>query len=127
MLILASGQHCPSYILDLGWNKWERVFGLPSSCRHLVTRNQVVESSAQASPGSQACGLDQVLDMILNLLDVAKEDFSPIVPFTSFGLDSLGATRISAALRPYTIVSQMQLLGGISWQQIEGRISSKKK
>lgn len=125
LTILASGQRCPIYILDLAWNVWEHGLGLPPSCRHLVTRNQSSELSTQVTQGP-AGDLDQVLDIILGLLDVSQADFSPIVPFTSFGLDSLGATRVSAALRPHVIISQMQLLGGLSWQQIEERINGNK-
>ena len=50
------------------------------------------------------------------------EDFSPELPFSAYGLDSLGATRISQAVRPYASVSQMQLLGGLSWKHLEERI-----
>ena len=49
-------------------------------------------------------------------------DFSPELPFNAYGLDSLGATRISQAVRPYASVSQMQLLGGLSWKHLEERI-----
>lgn len=66
--------------------------------------------------------MDQVLDTILEMLDVSKADFSPILSFTSFGLDSLAATRISGILRPYVNISQMQLLGDITWEQILKRI-----
>ena len=50
------------------------------------------------------------------------EDFSPELPFSAYGLDSLAATRISQAVRPYASVSQMQLLGGLSWKHLEERI-----
>jgi len=74
--------------------------------------------------GSEANGHDnsELLKQVLDLLDVSIADFSPELPFSAYGLDSLGATRISQAVRPYASVSQMQLLGGLSWKHLEERI-----
>lgn len=87
-------------------------------------RNKSAESTIKTSLDgrSDADSQQMILDTILDLLDVSKADFSPILPFTSFGLDSLGATRISTALRPYVSISQMQLLGGMTWEQIQERM-----
>lgn len=63
-----------------------------------------------------------ILKTILSLLDVSEADFSPQRPFTSYGLDSLGATRISQVMRGVVNISQMQLLGGITWEGLEKRI-----
>ena len=58
----------------------------------------------------------------MNLLDLSTSDFSPEVPFVSYGMDSLAATRISVALRPHVKVSQMQLLGGMTWNHLVAKI-----
>lgn len=113
LLELKRGARFSNYIPNILWNLLERNLGLPAMARHLIIQNQSTESSSRP-----LSGLDQVLDTILELLDVSKEDFLPIMPFTSFGLDSLGATKVSTALRPYVSISQMQLLGGISWDKV---------
>jgi aryl carrier-like protein len=56
--------------------------------------------------------------MILDLLGVAPKDFSVDVQLVSYGLDSLAATRIAEALKQYADISQMQLLGGLTWSNI---------
>ena len=49
------------------------------------------------------------------------DDFSPEVPLTTYGLDSIGAAKLAAGLRPHISVSQMQLLGGVTWAQLVDR------
>lgn len=111
------------------WNLVARTVGLPSSCRHLITQTQATGLSDETS-GEQKVDKDnshEILQKILECLDVSKTDFSHELPFTSFGLDSLGATKISQILRPYASISQMQLLGGITWPQILERMEDLKK
>ena len=76
--------------------------------------------------GSQANGHDysELLKEVLGLLDVSMADFSPELSLTDYGLDSLGATKISQMVRPYADVSQMHFLLGLTWNQLEGRIKS---
>lgn len=100
----------------------QRLSGPSPSCKHLAARNLQNDSSSRVSQASVIIDQDYILDKILEMLDVSKANFSPNLPFTSFGLDSLGATRISLFLRPYVNVSQMQLLGGVSWEQIQHRL-----
>lgn len=124
LLKLKRGDRFSCYIPGISWNIIERDSGLPPSCRHLIWRNEPVRQALEVSQAGETNhgGLDQILEIIFELLDISETDFSPILPFTSFGLDSLGATRISAALRPYLQISQMQLLGGISWEQLQDRV-----
>lgn len=124
ILKLAAGDRCSYYIPDLPWAIVEEDTGLPPSCSHLVARNVSTESN-KASDNFHRGEQHEILGIILNLLDIAESDFSPVLPFTSFGLDSLGATRISQALRPYVSVSQMQLLGGITWEHLLERMEDK--
>jgi Phosphopantetheine attachment site len=56
------------------------------------------------------------------LLNTPLSDFSPDVPFIAYGLDSLGATQIAEAIKLYVTISQMQLLGGLTWKQLEAAI-----
>jgi Male sterility protein/Phosphopantetheine attachment site len=101
------------------WDVVKRDLGLPTSARHLISfQNQDSRDSDKAQDRSA------IIDTVLSLLDISSSDFSPDVPFVAYGLDSLGATRISEAIRPYVNVSQMQLLGGITWKQLEARIAT---
>jgi nucleoside-diphosphate-sugar epimerase len=115
LLKLYSGVRAPYYITELPWNGLHRDFGLTPDTIHLITREEIVTPVREGSESN-------VLDKVLNLLDLSESDFSPEVPFTSYGMDSLAATRISEALRSYVKVSQMQLLGGMTWNQLEAKM-----
>lgn len=127
LLKLATGRRSSRYIPEIPWNA-ARSIGLPSSCRHLVTQAQTTNTSDEVLDETIAKGdvSQEVLRKILDCLDVDEADFSPELPFTSFGLDSLGATKISQILRPYVVISQMQLLGGITWPETLERMESYK-
>lgn len=109
------GEIFSNYIPNVDWNTLDTNIGLQPPTRHLISQKQTVDLNSRSAEGAS---LEDVLKAILHSLDVAKEDFAPILPFTHFGLDSFGATKISHALRPHVQVSQMQLLGGITWEQI---------
>jgi Male sterility protein/Phosphopantetheine attachment site len=117
LLKLSQGNKCTRYIFDMPWGVFHREIGLPRSAKHLIS------FESQDSKGSKKSqDRSTVIDTVLSLLDVSSSDFSPDVPIVAYGLDSLGATRIAEAIRPYANVSQMQLLGGITWKQLEDRI-----
>jgi len=119
---LAGGDRCSYYVLHVSWDDAERSIGLPPSCQHLIQRNIAInpeDSTAELDSTDRRAG---VLGTVLRLLDVAESDFEPGRPLTSFGLDSLAATRVSQALKPFVEVSQMQLMGGITWEQLEERM-----
>ncbi len=77
------------------------------------TTNHSVEK-AESSPRDVEC----------KILDVAVEDLFPDVPFTSYGLDSLSAAALSYALRPFLVISQLQLLADVSLRDIEARMEA---
>ena len=97
--------------------------GLSSACAHLHSQ-EPSDSPGRTRNGSDTNGHDysELLKQVVDLLDIPMADFSPELPFSAYGLDSLGATRISQVVRPYASVSQMQLLGGLSWKHLEERI-----
>jgi len=115
LLKLYSGVCAPHYIPDMPWNQLHKEAGLASDTMHLIIREETVNVVRDGDESS-------VFDKVLNLLDLSTSDFSPEVPFTSYGMDSLAATRISEALRPYIKVSQMQLLGGMTWNHLEAKM-----
>jgi Male sterility protein/Phosphopantetheine attachment site len=119
LLKLSQGAKCARYIFDMPWNIVEHDFELPKSARHLISFE-----SSDSLDSNRSQDRSAIMDTVVSLLDVSLSDFSPDVPFVAYGLDSLGATRIAEAIRPYANVSQMQLLGGITWKQLEARISA---
>ncbi|KAJ6449449.1 hypothetical protein C8R45DRAFT_1084229 [Mycena sanguinolenta] len=56
--------------------------------------------------------------VVLEILGVSPSDFSADIPLSSYGLDSLGASRLVTALKPYMSVTQMQLMGETTWTQL---------
>ena len=53
---------------------------------------------------------------------VAKEDASPDVSLTSYGLDSLSTASLSFALRPIVAISQLQLLADLTVKDLLARV-----
>ena len=115
LLKLYSGVRARYYIPNLPWNQLHKKFGLASDAVHLTTKEEITTAPREGGESS-------VFDKVLNMLDLSVSDFSPEVPFTSYGMDSLAATRISEALRPYIKVSQIQLLGGMTWDNLEAKM-----
>ena len=92
---------------------------LSGNSLHLLTR---VVTNDQGEHVDQT----NLRDKLLALLGVSTSDFLPQVPFTAYGMDSLSATRLSQELRPYVTISQMQLLGGMTWDQLRARVDETK-
>jgi aryl carrier-like protein len=101
------------------WDVVERDMGHFWSADHLFYFDY-----QDSKDSNKAQDRSTVIETVLGLLDVSPSDFSPDVPFVAYGLDSLGATRIAEAIKPYATVSQMQLLGGLTWKQLEAVIMS---
>ncbi|KAJ7716081.1 hypothetical protein B0H16DRAFT_1476979 [Mycena metata] len=86
---------------------------------HLLSKTSSVDSA------NDSADLGSMLTpLLLQFIDVAAEDFSREVPFTAYGLDSLSAGRLSIALRPWIVISQMQLLADMALEDLEARITT---
>lgn len=89
--------------------------GVPWSQIEDEIQSAVLGSQSDASlPGDGGSAMAIVLDV----LGVTLEDFSPDIPLSSYGLDSLGASRLATALRPFMAVTQMQLMGQTTWAEL---------
>jgi len=66
-------------------------------------------------------------EVVLRFLDVHPDDFDSSVPFTCYALDSLSAGRLSAALKPFIVLTQLQLLADISLDDVFARMSAEKE
>ncbi|KAJ6452134.1 KR domain-containing protein [Mycena vitilis] len=108
------------YIPDWNWNWIDARFGLPLAYKHLVSRSS---RSSTRSTGLKA-SREEILRPVLNLLEISENDFDVLQPLTVYGLDSISAARLSTLLEPHASFSQMQLLGGVAWADIDREIQS---
>ncbi|KAJ6611341.1 hypothetical protein B0H10DRAFT_369055 [Mycena sp. CBHHK59/15] len=108
------------YIPDLDWTVINHDITLPMTCRHLLSPN----SGYRADPEPPSPKGQEMLPQVLELLEVSFVDFDVTQPLTIYGLDSISAAKLSSILRPYGYFSQMRLLGGTTWAEIETQCQS---
>jgi acyl carrier protein len=89
---------------------------------HLLPERAIVEDGASTSNNSVSIG-----DILCATLDIAREDLSPDVPLTVYGLDSLSAARLSFALNPFFSISQTQLLANVTLRSLEARLEDQQQ
>ncbi|KAF8200274.1 polyketide synthase [Pholiota molesta] len=107
------------YVPRFNWYHMKEHFGDSPMYNHLVY--EVAQNTEEESATSK-----KLLHAIVRKhLDVDEADFSADMPFTSYGLDSLSAGRLSHSLRPFLQISQLQLLADITLQDLEQRIQEK--
>ncbi|KAF8161949.1 hypothetical protein K438DRAFT_2070439 [Mycena galopus ATCC 62051] len=119
LLSLYNGNSDQLYIPEFDWDEIKVRLGPSPMFDHLL-RGQT-ESAPAAEASSTASSIRQ---MVLTVLEVDEGDFSPEVPLTSFGLDSLSAGRLSFMLKPHLAVTQLQLLADMTFNDLCGRIAS---
>ncbi|KAK7039778.1 polyketide synthase [Favolaschia claudopus] len=114
LLRMQSGEQISLYIPNLNWNAIQTtMITNPSS---LYTHLVKINSSQHKSEVEDPCEVLQ--ELTLKFIDVSRDDFAHNVPLTSYGLDSLAAAKLSTALRPYMAVTQIQLLGDVSLEDL---------
>ncbi|KAF7333968.1 Polyketide synthase [Mycena sanguinolenta] len=110
------------YIPDLDWAALHSRDPLPRSFHHLLSsRSHAPVEETRTTTDMQ----EETLQILLSFVEVQKEDFDFERPLLSYGLDSLSATRLSAALQPHIQVSQIQLLAGISWSELRTGLAAR--
>ncbi|KAF7348045.1 Polyketide synthase [Mycena sanguinolenta] len=82
------------YIPDLDWTSLNVRFPLPMMCRHLSS--PLSRPTVEAKP-RQLNGED-ILGRVLELLEVSPDEFDVTQPLTTYGLDSLSATKLASIL-----------------------------
>jgi len=112
------------YIPNFDWNKVQKHLGSSPIYDHLVQGDATSTLSQNENRDNATDKAPTLKDIVLGFVDVSAEDFSPEVPLTSYGLDSLSAGRLSHALMPYLKISQLQLLAYVSLNDLEARIES---
>ncbi|KAJ7622564.1 hypothetical protein DFH06DRAFT_1482051 [Mycena polygramma] len=116
---LSQGAAFNQYIPDLDWSSIHAVLPLPIWARHLGVSDGSSSAPRKQGPSSE----DETLRKVLSILEVEKEDFDFGRPLITYGLDSIGAARLSLALKPLT-VSQFQLLAGVTWSDLRRSLGS---
>lgn len=106
------------YIPDFDWRTVQKHIGPSPLYDHLVYPLAEGEAEQTHDPSVSLQAL------VLRFLDIPPEEFSPDVAFTAYGLDSLSAGRLSMALEPFLAITQMQLLGDINLNDLQGRVES---
>ncbi|KAI0325192.1 ketoacyl-synt-domain-containing protein [Cubamyces sp. BRFM 1775] len=107
----------PLYIPALDWAAVQKTMGVSPMYDNLVPAQF---ASMPESPSDMPA--TTLKDVVCKVLEVAPEDLSLDVPFTSYGLDSLSAAALSYALRPFLAISQLQLLADITMKGLQARV-----
>ncbi|THU83766.1 polyketide synthase [Dendrothele bispora CBS 962.96] len=108
------------YIPPLDFKLVKDHLGISPLYAHLVLENSV-QSDKSSNKNPQEVTLR---DTVLKVLGVSVEDFSPEMPLTSYGLDSLLASKLSVLLRPWASITQLQLLNDLTLSKIMSLISA---
>ncbi|THH18839.1 hypothetical protein EW146_g2208 [Bondarzewia mesenterica] len=104
------------YIPEFNWFCMQRDFGSSPLYNHLVKTPEAVSTIYEED------SIMSLQDLVLQFLDVDPVDFSPEMPLTAYGLDSLSAGRLSYALKRYISITQVQLLADISFDNLMERM-----
>ncbi|KAF8213913.1 hypothetical protein K438DRAFT_1902128 [Mycena galopus ATCC 62051] len=104
-----------TYIPDLGWETVEEHLGTSPLYQHLLVPS--------TSPTTALDDRDIVETIVLNELHMDKTDLDPTVPLTSYGLDSLSASRMASAFKTLFTITQLQLLADVTLQDLQGRLT----
>lgn len=107
------------YVPDFDWNKLQKHFGSSPIYDFLMKDEEEPGTEVATTPQDSALSAKQ---LVFNFLGVDENEFSPDVPFTSYGLDSLSAGRLSQALTPYLNITQLQLLADVCLRDLEKRM-----
>ena len=105
------GQRIIRYVPDLNWEALDQTLGMPRLGEHLLA-SHAMEVNAELDNKTR------MMDIIKGVLAIPPGDFSSEIPLTTYGIDSLSASRISFLLRPIVEVSQIQLLADLNLNDI---------
>jgi hypothetical protein len=106
-----------TYIPCLYWDEVHAVLG-PSPLYNHLLKSQIVDEVKVLDPKKL---IEQI---VLDHLDVLPPDFEHQIPFTSYGLDSLSAARLSTALKRYITITQMQLLADLTLDDLMSKVTN---
>ncbi|KAJ7842961.1 polyketide synthase [Mycena olivaceomarginata] len=115
LLRMQQGERISVYVPNLDWNAISSVSQSPLY-NHLVKLHATEDDLQLEDPY-------QVLrEIVLKFVEASEEEFEQNVPLTAYGLDSLSAARLSTGLKPYLAITQIQLLGDLSLDDLVSRM-----
>ncbi|KAJ7675951.1 polyketide synthase [Mycena polygramma] len=125
---LNQGTSDSMYLPEVSWEEIKNQLGVSPMYDHFLEGTQDGRQDvARDDPGEllRLSVTDTVRQIVLKTLDVDTTEFSIDTPFTSYGLDSLFAGRLSFMLRPYLSITQVQLLADMSLTDVYQRIEQR--
>jgi hypothetical protein len=84
-----SGARFQRYIPNVDWEAMDRTLGMTRVGAHLV------RSRSQEIPVASESVESQASTIVRSVLNISEDDFDVNMPLTSYGLDSLSASRLS--------------------------------
>ncbi|KAJ6454498.1 Alpha/Beta hydrolase protein [Mycena vitilis] len=112
------------YLPEVSWKEIRNQLGVSPMYDHFLEGTQ---AAALDDPEGilRLSVTDTVRQVVLKNLDVDTAEFSVDTPFTSYGLDSLSAGRLSFMIRPYLRITQVQLLADMTLTDVYQRIEQR--
>ncbi|THU97992.1 hypothetical protein K435DRAFT_661853, partial [Dendrothele bispora CBS 962.96] len=120
LCMLRDGQNLSVYIPDLNWDALDRGLGVQAFARHLLSDRQSTETNQ--SENQDSSNVDKISKIVSTILKVSLDDLTHEIPLTSYGLDSLSASKLAIALAPMLKISPLQLLNDLTLQDLFHRI-----
>ncbi|KAF7351064.1 Polyketide synthase [Mycena sanguinolenta] len=121
LLRMANGERISLYVPNLNWDAIYTSVSESPLYNHLVKIDATQDEMEVEDP------YVVLQEIVLKFVDASEDEFERNVPLTSYGLDSLSAARMSTALKPYMSVTQIQLLGDLSLEDLVGKMQSTKQ
>ncbi|KAJ7898537.1 polyketide synthase [Mycena olivaceomarginata] len=121
LLRMANKEHISLYVPNLNWNAIFSSISESPLYNHLVTLDATQDEREVEDPSKV------LQEIVLKFIDASEDDFERKVPLTSYGLDSLSAARMSTALKPYLAITQIQLLGDLSLDDLVVKMQNTKQ
>ncbi|KAF8920772.1 polyketide synthase [Mucidula mucida] len=120
-LLRMANERISIYVPNLNWDAIYNSVSESPLYNHLVKLDAAQEDLEVEDPY-------QVLqEIVLKFVDASEDEFEKNVPLTSYGLDSLSAARMSTALKPYLAITQIQLLGDLSLDDLVAKMGDTKR
>ncbi|KAJ7301903.1 hypothetical protein DFH08DRAFT_992112 [Mycena albidolilacea] len=108
LLRMANKERISLYVPNLSWDALYSAVNESLLYRYLVKLDVKQDTVEVEDP------YEVLQEIVLKFVSASKDELEANVPLTSYGLDSLSAARMSTALKPYLAITQIQLLGDLS-------------
>ncbi|KAJ7351379.1 polyketide synthase [Mycena albidolilacea] len=121
LLRMMNGERISHYVPNLNWD------AICTSISESPLYNHLVKLDASQDTKEVEDPYEVLRSIVLKFIDASEDDFERNVPLASYGLDSLFAARMSTALKPYLAITQIQLLGDLSLDDLVVKMKNTKQ